>query len=143
MPLMSQDDWRSRLKLLAKKVGGQSRLSALAGISQRALQTYLNEGRDIPWERMVAIAEGTRVSLDWLARGIDRPAALPLNEQRLQNAIAAVEEYLEEIGEGKLTPEKKAILIIDLYTGAISDAEESIDNASANQRLGRLIRLVK
>lgn len=119
-------------------------MAALAGISQRALQTYLNEGRDIPWERMVAIADGAHVSLDWLAYGTERAPAPPLNEQRLLNAIAAVEEYLEEIGEQQLTPEKKAILIVDLYTGAVSAANEgAVDNVTAHQRLGRLIRLVK
>lgn len=141
---MPQDDWRNRLKRLAKQVGGQAHLSALAGISQRALQTYLNEGRDIPWERMVAIAEGTHVSLDWLARGIDRPAAPALDEQRLLNAIAAVEEYLEEVDERHLSPEKKAILIVDLYTGAMpGDGQTEVDHAAASQRLGRLIRLVR
>lgn len=140
---MSQGEWRSRLKRLAKQVGGQAHLATLAGISQRALQTYLNEGRDIPWERMVAIADAAHVSLDWLARGTDQPPAPPLNEQRLLNAVAAVEEYLEEIGEQQLAPEKKAILIVDLYTGVMSSADEAIDNVSANQRLGRLIRLVK
>ena len=129
-----------RLKQASKRFGRGADSAAAAEISLPTWERYLN-GRVEPYFLPIAcFAAAAGVSLDWVAYGRIVQA---INDRRLIDAIAAVEARLEKARK-KLDPEDKAILIVDLYTGAVSDVDgDRIDHDVADRRLERLIRLVK
>ncbi len=58
-----------RLRALEELVGTQAELIRIAGIEGTAYKMALKRGSAMPMDRIDAIAQGTRVSLDYLVRG--------------------------------------------------------------------------
>ncbi len=58
-----------RIAFAAKIAGNATELAKRAGISRRAIGTYLSGSSDPTLQRLLAIANATGISLEWLATG--------------------------------------------------------------------------
>ena len=110
--------------------GSSASFSRLTGIPESSLRAYLTKGTKPGMEHLVAMAQAKGVTIDWLATGREPKlradvikAAGGLDKQRLQDAIAAVEEGLR-VAQKRLSPDKHAELISLIY-----DADGPINRA--------------
>ena len=88
---MDGGGFKKRMSIAAKLAGNATELSRKTGISRRAIGTYLAGGSDPTRERLIAIAEASGVSVEWLATGLQRKAC-PLKEPTMTtNALSCKE----------------------------------------------------
>lgn len=74
---MDGGDFKQRMSIAAKLAGNATELSRKTGISRRAIGTYLAGCSDPTRERLIAIANASGVSVEWLATGLgNKPCAL-------------------------------------------------------------------
>jgi len=95
--------------------------SRSTGVAESSLRAYLNRGIKPGMDHLAAISEAKGVTVDWLATGREPrlradviKATGGLDKQRLQDAIAAVEEGLRA-AQKRLSPDKHAELISLIY----------------------------
>jgi len=105
-PPCSEPDFPLRMEIAARLAGNATRLAELSGISRRAIGDYLAGTAEPTRRRLLAIAKAAGVSVQWLAVGDESlppsmpaaPSTIGINIDLIEDAIAAVEEYLEERG---------------------------------------------
>lgn len=124
MEMFDNDDtfnFAERMTRAAQMAGNATKLAEATGISRRAIGDYLAGKAEPSRPRLVAIAKTAGVSLEWLATGDGNmhPNAdvriAPLNIELLEDAIVAVEDYVQDLKEG-IDHSIKAGLILLLYT---------------------------
>ena len=75
--VMGGGDFKQRMSIVAKLAGNATELSRKTGISRRAIGTYLSGCSDPTRERLIAIANASGVTVEWLATGLgNKPCAL-------------------------------------------------------------------
>ena len=135
-----------RLRICADKAGSGDELSRKTAIPRRTLESYLTGESEPKTSRLVAIAEASGVTVEWLATGREPPpfaastSGLPpgkLHEEMLSEAISIVEDWLE-VNRRRMASEKKASIISKLYQLFIEDIEagqKPLDRRRAQQFL--------
>jgi transcriptional regulator with XRE-family HTH domain len=132
-----------------REVIGEESLASFGrrcGISEGGIRKYLN-GASPSTEKLVAIADTTNVSIEWLAtgrghkqRGTSSIPTVPttppvLDESLLGRAISAVEEGLRAVGRA-LPPDKHAKMILAAYNllGKLEVSDKMADQAISKAR---------
>jgi len=102
-------------------VKNQSQLAQALGITPARISNAKARG-EIPPEWLVKLASEKELNPNWILTGKE-PMRIGIDEVFLGRVIHLVEEYLEEIkkdktkkGDGWLPPEKKAKLVVILYS---------------------------
>lgn len=65
------DTFAERLRITARRVGGQTGLAAKSGVPKSTLAKYISGESEPNVERLVALAEAAGVGVNWLATGED------------------------------------------------------------------------
>ena len=150
---VSPDCFRDRLKLA---IGDHSirSIAAKIGLSPSVIHQYLSGKSEPTRKALIAIADGTATSIEWLVIGsgpmkredptklvwgVREPFASTLNVQILQNVLKALDEVLQESRQ-TITPDKKAKIAGSIY--------EMFQNLPAETQISklavhRLLNLIK
>jgi transcriptional regulator with XRE-family HTH domain len=123
-----------RLKIVREKMGKtQKEMALLIGVSYGSLQVY-EEGKSVPGGKVLAALSRQGFDVNWILTGegeMRRGAAAqpgPVDKELLLSIMKAVDEYLEEI-VGRLTREKKNLLIVTLYELCVEEGTKSVEKA--------------
>lgn len=103
-----------RIVRLANSVGGKKKLAALSQIRESQLYRYINEENTPGLEALVAIADASGVSVDWLATGRESAEvpALGRSEGKDADGDGFKEENASNIPSGEyIRPPKESVAI--------------------------------
>lgn len=65
------DEFKDRINILAKRLGGSSQLARLSGVSESVVRKWKSGSSEPTLSRLKAIAEAGNVSIEWLATGAE------------------------------------------------------------------------
>jgi len=139
------DDVRERLRYTVGCFESQMSAAAAAGIAKSSLQRHLSGQSSPDFETVARLAEAANVGLDWIWAGVDRsnPAAVEqhgdLDEECLRDVVAAVEIEMGRRNK-ELSPERKALLIKEIYTHARAERLSGTRDEQARRALAMFIR---
>jgi hypothetical protein len=120
-----------RIAEIAKCVGSRVKAAEIAEVSQASFQRYISEQSMPPFDAVAKLCLKSGVSLEWLATGdgemrvqdkIEAGASHPVNAP---NLIRAVEFTAEVLGDGTLSQDKYAQLVVLIYEALQSGLPEA------------------
>ena len=149
---MNSDTLGIRLQKLRGDVP-RTRFAGLLGIDQSLFRKYERD-ESVPGGAFLArLHEQTRVNLNWLLAGegqmilesdetlssSDTSRLPPLDGILLARTLRLVEDWLTD-NNCSMTPERKAVVVTEIYAFAVEDAAEGRDFEP--HKIGRILKLV-